>query len=80
MNNNYVNDLRNDLQSAADRRAAELRAAADRATQAQRERLASARREEPTPPPAPPAQVPSGPSGNPGSNRPLPDSHAGLRT
>ncbi|MDI1465092.1 ATP-binding protein [Catellatospora sp. KI3] len=47
-------DLRSDLQSAADRRAAELRAAADRATQAQRERLASARRDaEPPPPTAP---------------------------
>ncbi|WP_254550056.1 ATP-binding protein [Catellatospora tritici] len=52
------NDLRSDLQSAADRRAAELRAAADRATQAQRERLASARRDaEPPPPPPPPPPI-----------------------
>ncbi|WP_246157643.1 ATP-binding protein [Catellatospora sichuanensis] len=51
-------DLRSDLQTAADRRAAEMRAAADAATQAQRERAASSRRD-PEPSSAPPA--PSGP-------------------
>ncbi|MEU8081524.1 ATP-binding protein [Catellatospora citrea] len=51
-------DLRSDLQTAADRRAAEMRAAADAATQAQRERAASSRRD-PEPSSAPPP--PSGP-------------------
>ncbi|GAA2353031.1 hypothetical protein Cme02nite_27040 [Catellatospora methionotrophica] len=45
-------DLRSDLQSAAGRAAAEMRAAAEAATQAQRERAASSRRDH-EPPPAP---------------------------
>lgn len=52
-------DLRSDLQTAADRRAAEMRAAADAATQAQRERAAATRRDPEPTRPAPP--VPSGP-------------------
>ncbi|GIF81377.1 ATP-binding protein [Catellatospora bangladeshensis] len=52
-------DLRSDLQTAADRRAAEMRAAADAATQAQRERAAATRRDPEPPRAAPP--LPSGP-------------------